>query len=66
LDTEENENIYIWNINDKVFRIISGEHNFDFYHRTGEIRRPSVEGPGRAGVLKSYRRNNFSFEELDV
>jgi hypothetical protein len=63
---EENENIYIWNINNMVLRIISREHNFDFHHRTGEIWRSSARCPGRPGASKSCCRNNFSFEELDV
>jgi hypothetical protein len=66
MEENENENIYISNINNTVFRIILRGHNFDFHHRTGGIWRPSVKCPGRPGALKSCRMNNFFFEELYV
>jgi hypothetical protein len=33
----KNKNMYIWNINNMVLRIIHKEHNLIFHHRTGEI-----------------------------
>jgi hypothetical protein len=56
---EENENIFISNINNMVLRIIPREHNSNFRHRTGEIWRSSMRCPGRPGALKSCRRNNL-------
>jgi hypothetical protein len=63
---EENENISIWNINNMALGIIPREHNFDFHHRTGESWRLSVKCSGRPGASKSYRKNNLSFEQLDI
>jgi hypothetical protein len=34
---EENENIYISNINNRALRIISKEYNFDFLQRNRDI-----------------------------
>jgi hypothetical protein len=66
MDIEENKNIYILNINNTVLQIIPKEHNLIFHHRTGGIWQPSVKCPGQPGASKSCRRNDISFEELDV
>jgi hypothetical protein len=63
---KENETIYISNINNVVLRIIPRGHNFDFHHRSAGIWRPSAKGAGRPGASNYCRRNNFSYEELDV
>jgi hypothetical protein len=66
LGIEENETIFIWNINNMMLRAIPREHNFDFNHRTGEMWRPNVKCSGRPGASKSCCMNNFSFEQLGV
>jgi hypothetical protein len=65
LGHERNRKSFL-NINNMVLQAIPMEDNCDFHHKTGEIWRPSVKCPDLPGTSKSYRRNNFSFEQLDV
>jgi hypothetical protein len=62
---EENESISIWNINNMILRIILREHNLIFM---GKREKFGDQGgmSGLPGGSKSCRRNNFSFEQLDV
>jgi hypothetical protein len=66
LGYERNPKHLFSNLNNTMSQIIFKEQNLDFHHRMGEIWRQSMKCPDQRRASTSCRKNNFSFEQLDV